>query len=259
LGLFRSLVIGLFIVSIPVALITTNIRVAISEQSVYDYAVKNYGAEEASGIPEDELFRANEEILDYVTGGEGPLAITVTNTLGEEEPLFNVRETAHMADVRDLVGAMFIVQIVSVALVLSLAVLMMVLWPPKALAAAALYGAIATAGVLGTIGFLAVTGFDGAWSQFHGIFFTNDFWKLDPDTDHLIQMYPESFWYRATMVIGAAILFQALLIAAASSAYLLLTRPPAEEPEEKPRLLVAGGPGHGRPRVAPPNPRHFVH
>lgn len=258
MGLFRSLVIGLFIISIPVALITTNIRVAVSEKSVYDYSVRTFDAEEASGIPEAELIRANGEIHDYVTGGDGPLAITVTNVAGERESLFNVQETAHMADVRDLVGAMFVVQVISVALVLALAVVMVVLWPPRALAAAALSGAVLTGVVLGTVGLLAVTGFDAAWAQFHGIAFTNDFWRLDPDTDHLIQMFPESFWFRATLALGVVTLLEAFLIAAAASAYLILSKPVPETKPEMPHPQVAGGPGHGRPRIARTNPRHSV-
>lgn len=259
MGLFRSLTIGLFIIALPVALITTTIRVAISEQAVYDYSVRHYGAEEASGIPESELIRANGEIRDYVTGGEGPLAITVTNLDGDEESLFNPRETVHMADVRDLVGAMFTVQLISIALVLTLSVVMIALWPPRALAAACLYGGVLTAGALGAVGVVAVSGFDSAWSDFHGIAFTNDLWKLDPDTDHLIQMYPEAFWQRITLFLGAAILLQALIVSAVASAYLILTKPTEADFAEKPRPAVAGGPGHGRPRVARPNPRHYVH
>lgn len=259
MGLFRTLVIGLFIIAVPVALITTTIRVAISEQGVYDYSVRHYDAEQTTGIPESELIRANGKIRDYVNGADGPLLITVTNQAGDQEQLFNPRETAHMADVRDLVGAMFTVQVLAIALVLTLAVVMIAMWPPRALAAASLYGGVLTAAVLGCVGMLAVTGFDGAWSQFHGIAFSNDLWKLDPDTDHLIQMYPEAFWQRITLFLGAAILLQALILSAASSAYLILSKPDDAEPLEKPRPDVAGGPGHGRPRVARPNPRHYVH
>jgi integral membrane protein (TIGR01906 family) len=257
-GLFRTLVIGLFIIAVPVALITTTIRVAISEQSVYDYSVRHYDAERTAGIPESELIRANGEIRDYVNGGDGPLSITVTNLAGEQERLFTPRETAHMADVRDLVGAMFTVQVAAVAIVLTLAVVMIALWPPRALVAASLYGGVLTAVVLGFFGALAVSGFDSAWSQFHGIAFSNDLWKLDPDTDHLIQMYPEAFWQRITFLLGAVILLQALLISAASSAYLILSRPVQGERLERPRPEVAGAPGRGRPRIARPNPRHYV-
>ena len=51
MGLFRALTIGAFILVVPLALITTNIRVAISEKPVYDYAVRHYGAQEASASP----------------------------------------------------------------------------------------------------------------------------------------------------------------------------------------------------------------
>lgn len=258
MGLFRTLVIGLFIVAVPVALITTTIRVAISEQGVYDYSVRHYDAERTTGIPESELIRANGVIRDYLNGGDEPLSITVTNRAGEDERLFSPRETAHMADVRDLVSVMSTVQVAAIAIVLTLAVVMIALWPPRALVAASLYGGVLTAVVLGSVGILAVTGFDSAWSQFHGIAFSNDLWKLDPDTDHLIQMYPEAFWQRITLLLGAVILLQALLISAASSAYLLLSRPVQVEQPKRPRPDIAGVRGHGRPRIARPNPRHYV-
>jgi integral membrane protein (TIGR01906 family) len=267
-GLLRVLLVGALVLALPVALITTTIRVAISEQALYDYSVRNYGAEEASSIPESQLIRANAEIRDYlVTDNPPPLAPQVTDSSGESGPLFSAKETAHMADVRDLVQAMFRVQVLSVVMVLAIVAALVVLWPVRVLAAGLLYGSLLTGAALGTAGIMAMTGFDSAWSDFHGIAFSNDLWQLDPDEDALIQMYPEQFWYEATMLIGLAVVFQAFLIAAASSAYLLLTRertvagnhlPPAPD--------LPGRAGHSpelperpdRPRLAPPNPRHYV-
>jgi len=215
----------LFVLAIPVALITTNIRVAISQQSVYDYSVREYGAASVSGIPESELIRANDEIESYLTSsGGGPLAISVRGEDGGLEPLFNAREVAHMADVRDLVRTMFIVQIIAVAAILALAVMILVLSPPRALAAAALYGSLLTGAVLGIAGILAISGFDAAWSQFHVFAFTNDLWQLDPDRDHLIQMFPETFWQEVTTLIGAVTALEALLIAGPAAGYLALSR-----------------------------------
>jgi integral membrane protein (TIGR01906 family) len=260
LGLFRALIIALFILAVPVALVTTNVRIAISEKAVYDYAVRNYGAEEASGISEAELIRANGEIHDYlVNQREGELSPTVANLDGESEGLFDVRETAHMADVRDLVGTLFAVQVLAVALVISLAVLLLVLWPPRALAAAAFYGSVLTAIVLGLASILALSGFDAAWSQFHVIAFANDFWELDPATDHLIQMYPEAFWFDVTMLIGIATLAEAVAISAVSAVYLMMTAPPAPEPRALPEPHPdLPRPEHLRNRIAPPDPRHYT-
>lgn len=258
LGLFRVLIIGLFIFSIPAALITTNVRVALSEKAVYDYSVRTYDASARSGIPESELLRANGEIRRYLTRDDArPLAIMVQNTSGRQVSLFNAREIVHMADVRDLVRALFNVQVLAVAAVLTLAVIMLVLWPPRALAAATLYGSLLTGGVLAVAGALAVSGFDAAWSQFHGIAFSNDLWKLNPGTDHLIQMFPEAFWERITTVIGGFTMLEALAIGSVSAVYLLRSRPRERGQAVRPAPLLPGPAGHARP-LAPPNPRHYV-
>ena len=258
LGLVRIMIIAAFIVALPLALITTTIRAAISDPAVYDYSVKHYDAHEVSGIPESELLRANGEIHRYLTGDyNGPLSIRVLFKDGHSDALFNARETAHMADVKDLVRTTFTVQVAAIAILLALAVIMLTLWPPRALAAAALYGSLLTGAVLGMGGFLAMTGFDAAWTQFHVIAFANDFWELDPDTDHLIQMFPEPFWERATLVIGGMILLEAAFIATVSAAYLFLTRPqPEPDLPVKPDPALPGRAGHAR--LSPPDPRHYL-
>jgi hypothetical protein len=65
LGLFRALTIGAFILAVPLALITTNIRIAISEQPVYDYAV---GTTAPKMRPASRvwLLAANDQIHDYL-------------------------------------------------------------------------------------------------------------------------------------------------------------------------------------------------
>jgi integral membrane protein (TIGR01906 family) len=239
----------ILILAIPIALVTTTIRVVISEQAIYDRSVREYNAAAVSGIPEDELIRANGQIRDYLLRPDpGPLSIEVQDRTGENGPLFTARETVHMADVRDLVQAMFVVQVVSVVVVLAFVVLMAVLWPPRALAAALLHGSVLTVGLIGAAAALAFTGFDAAWSQFHGIAFSNDLWQLDPDRDHLIQMYPEEFWFEVTTLIGGAIAVQALLIASLASVYLFLTREPAAE-ETGHRTAIEPRPEHQRLEV----------
>lgn len=261
MGLFRALTIGAFILAVPLALLTTNIRVAISEKPVYDYSVRHYGAEEAAGIPESELLRANQQIHDYLLNDRpGALSITVVDKRGDAVSLFNVRETAHMADVRDLVSVLFLVQALAIGAVIALAVVMLALWPPRALAAAALSGSALTVAILALTSLISLSGFDAAWSQFHGIAFANDFWELDPDTDHLIQMFPESFWFDVTMLIGAATMLEALVISAVSLGYMMVSRPREDSsPKHEPRATRLRPPLRQRPRpIAPPDPRHYL-
>ena len=254
MGLVRSLAVGLLVLAIPVALITTNIRFAASEQRVYDYAVREYDAAAVSGIPESELLRANSELLAYFRADDpGPLLIEVRDSRGRVESLFNARETAHLADVRDLFRALFTIQTVAIAAVLTLAVAMLVRWPVRALAAAALSGSLLTVGLIGLAGIVALTGFDAAWNQFHFLAFSNDFWRLNPATDHLIQMYPESFWRDITLLIGGATILESLLIASVAGGYLIARRPeyaPDGALSSEPAAAAEAQMPESRPRTA---------
>jgi integral membrane protein (TIGR01906 family) len=51
---------------------------------------------------------------------------------------------------------------------------------------------------------------------FHVISFRNSLWQLDPRTDNLLRMFPEGFWFDATMMIAVATVAEALLLTGAS-------------------------------------------
>lgn len=243
----------------PLALVTTNIRFAASEVRVYDYSVREYNADEVSNIPESELIRANRQLVSYFTAADpGPLHIVVTNANGEQEPLFSARETAHLADVRDLFQGLFTVHVLAVALTLALVVGLIATSPVRVLAQALLYAAGFTVALVLATGALATLGFDAAWRQLHFLAFTNDLWLLNPRSDHLIQMFPRDFWFNISVLIGAFTLLQVFLIGAAAGLYLYLTR--SDEPEEQPaRRAPAPRSLEPRPRIPPPRPRHLTH
>ena len=67
---------------------------------------------------------------------------------------------------------------------------------------------------IGLLGVVAVTGFDGAFRQFHLLFFTNDLWQLS-SRDRLIQLFPQSFFFETTMLIGATTIAVAAAVALA--------------------------------------------
>ena len=259
LGLFRSIAFALLVVALPLTLVATNIRFAASEVRVYDYPVREYNVAATTRIPQDELLRANRELVTYFKADHpAPLRIVVSNIDGEQEQLFNARETVHLADVRDLFQALFTVQTLLVALTLGLAVVLLASSPVRLLARALATGAALTLALVGATAVLAYAGFDDAWRQFHFLAFTNDLWELDPDTDHLIQMFPQDFWFDITLLIGAFTMLEALLIGGVSGVYLYLTRWDGEE-EQPGRRQPIERPLEPRPRIPPPRPRHLTH
>lgn len=245
--------------AIPVTLVATNIRFAASEVRVYDYSVREYNAAARARIPESELLRANRELVSYFkVDNPGPLHIVVTNTNGDEESLFNARETTHLADVRDLFRVLFKVQVIALALMLALAVAVMATSPMRVLAQALLYGSAFTIALVLATAAMAYAGFDSAWRQLHLLVFTNDLWLLDPSTDHLIQMFPRDFWFNITVLLGAFTMLEALLIGGISGLYVYLARP-GEALDWPQRRQPAPRPSEPRPRIPPPRPRHITH
>ena len=99
-GVFRAAATFLFILSIPVALFTTNIRFVANEPAVYRYAIDQHDAVRTTGIERPELIRAGAEIREYFNNDQKTLNIQVMDN-GRQVSLFNARETAHMEDVKN--------------------------------------------------------------------------------------------------------------------------------------------------------------
>ena len=78
----------------------------------------------------------------------------------------------------------------------------------------------ATVGILGVGALAVMLGFDTLFEQFHLLSFSNDFWQLNPNTDHLIQIFPPAFWESIVFFIGTLIVAEAVLLALGSLIYI---------------------------------------
>lgn len=216
----------LFIIALPVFIVTANIRFFAGEAWFYERGFREHDAAGRTGLPLSELDRAGAEIRRYFEDDARNLSITVTVD-GNQQPLFNDREVQHMADVKDLMRLLFRVNEVTLAIILTV-IAGRFLWareaPLRVLARDTLLG-LGLGGIVALgIGALALTGFDAAWTRFHEIAFSNDLWRLDPSRDRLIQMFPEEFWQEAVLIITGMVVAEALVIAACAAAYLWSTR-----------------------------------
>lgn len=217
---------ALFVLAIPVFLVTANIRFLASDTGFYERGLRKHGSAEATGLPLAELDRAAGDIVEYFENDAETLRILVIED-GQEVSLFDARETEHMRDVKSLMRAVYRLSEVSLAFIL-LYVGGVVLWSGertvRGLAKLSLAGVGTGLLLVAVVGMFAITGFDEMWTRFHKIVFNNNLWLLDPDTDSLIQMFPEPFWEEATFIAGGLILGEALAIVAVSAAYLALSR-----------------------------------
>jgi integral membrane protein (TIGR01906 family) len=205
-------------------LITSNVRWAANEPRLYEYSFEHYDAEARTGVARAELDSSARDLVRYFSD-ERPTIQTLVTREGQRVPLYSERETSHLRDVKDLFRTVFRAQEASLAFVLAYVVGFFV-WAGEAslrrLARTVLAASLATVALLGAAGVGALVGFDDLWTRFHLLAFTNDLWRLDPDTDHLIQMFPEDFWLDATLLVAGLTAAEALALLAASTAYLRL-------------------------------------
>src|SRR5262249_47420396 len=155
----------------------------------------HYNAVSKSGISRDELIRAGGLLREYFNNGDDRVSVRVVR--GDQDiPLFNDREIGHLHDVKSRFHTQNMVQELSVLYLLAY-IAIVVLWSrevsPKGLAVRLMAGGALTILLVGVAGAFTLGGFAHAWFRFHEIIFTTNFWKLNPRTDHLIQMFPPAF------------------------------------------------------------------
>jgi integral membrane protein (TIGR01906 family) len=222
----RQIAALLFIIAIPVALVTSNVRIVLNQPRVYAYATDHYHTTETTGISRSDLLRASAEVRRYFNNREDTLFIRV-NSGGQTISLFNDRETAHMRDVKHLFQLSFRVQEGAIVYIMAY-VVMVFIWTREGtvrrLAREVLAGGVLGLVVLGGLGLFAIVGFDSFWTDFHSIAFPSGNWEFDPATDHLIQMFPDDFWRDVTIWIGAGTIAELAFLAVVSGGYLMKTR-----------------------------------
>ena len=213
----------LFVISIPLFLVTGSVTWAFNDPDLYNRGFEKYNVSRYTGISDADLRQTGADIRRYFNSGQEPLVVR-TRVFGEEREIFNQREVIHMKDVKGLIRGVYLLAGLS-GLYITGVVIGGMVWSRRAfvdtLARLVLWGGLLTLAFLLVVGLLAVAGFDKLFLRFHQLSFSNDFWQLDPRRDYLIIMFPLGFWFDATMRVAATILGGTLILSGASGAYLL--------------------------------------
>ncbi len=216
----------LFILCLPVMLFTAVLGLAINSKWLFEYGFDKYGVNQTTGIDDTELEKAASGLIDYFNSGEESIDLTVIKD-GEPFALFNQREVAHLRDVKGLIWLDYRVLLATGSYVLLYAVVSLC-WLTeerrRRLATATAIGGGITLGLILALGLAAMLDFQGFFLQFHLISFANDLWLLDPARDYLIMLFPQGFWYDATMLVALATTGLAVIVAGLAGGYLLYRR-----------------------------------
>ena len=216
----------LFIIAVPLFLITGSVTWAFNSPGLYNDGFEKYSISRISGITESDLRQVGADIRGYINSGDEPLHVH-TKILGTDRELFNDREIAHMKDVKRLGWGGYILALVSAVYLAAAAVAGFTTQRgmfAEPLAKRMIYGGGLTLALLVIFGLAALVDFESLFIKFHQLSFANDFWQLDPRTDYLVRIFPDGFWVDATVWVAVRAITGALLLTVAGGSYLVYRR-----------------------------------
>jgi integral membrane protein (TIGR01906 family) len=222
----RWLLGAIFVLAFPVFLVTTNLRYVVNAEWRYREGFEKYQIPQATGIEMDQLMVGARALIAYFNSDQEPVDIVVERQ-GQPFRLFNEREVRHLYDVKQLLQLMNRINIASGIYLLLYVVWLVVLDRRRfgeRLGWSLIGGMLVTLLVLGLIGGLAAIDFESVFVQFHLLSFRNDLWLLDPATDYLIRMYPEGFFYDATVFLALSTILEAVVAGFGAAIYLTVRR-----------------------------------
>jgi integral membrane protein (TIGR01906 family) len=210
--LTRKIALWLFVVCLPVLLLSASVSVAANSLWLYRYGFDKFDVGRVTGLAPAELDKAARGLIGYFNSGEELIDITVEKD-GRPFTLFNEREVAHLKDVKGLFRLVYKILLGSLVYALLYLGLGLFWWRDKQRFSGGLFfGGCLTLALMLVMGLLIAFDFDRFFRQFHLLSFANDFWMLDPASDYLIMLFPRGFWLDAALFCALAAAAGALIL-----------------------------------------------
>jgi len=211
---------------IPALLLTVSIGWAVNSAWLYKYGFDKYDIGSTTGLADSELEKAAVGLISYFNSDEEHIDLTV---MKNDRPfvLFNQREIIHLKDVKGLIWLGYRVLLGTLIYALGYTVASLV-WGKRRywrqLAGGVVGGGSITLALMLALGLGTLLGFDQLFLQFHLLSFSNELWQLDPARDYLIMLFPQGFWYDATLFCALGTVGMAVILGGVAGGYLLVKR-----------------------------------
>lgn len=208
----KRVLLVLLVISISLSCLLMATEINALNLNLYKNAFEKYNIDKVTNKEFKELESIANDLIHYLDGKSDEKVL---------EPNFNKREILHMEDVKVLFGWGKLIRTISVVLAISLG-LYFYHKKERYWAKGVFIGLFSNWMILLALGMMIYFDFNKYFTIFHHIFFTNDLWLLNPNTDLLIQMLPEEFF----MMIASRIVvfFIAFLSIIQGIAYIIMRR-----------------------------------
>lgn len=207
---------------IVISLITAFETAMYSDYEFYRKEYRKYEVLSQLDMKMSDVMHVTVEMMEYLRGNREKLSV-VTTVDGKKQDFFNEQDRLHMKDVKFLFdGGVWIRRWMVGILIGSVLLLVAFKKHEKPLYALCrgyqISLGIFTAAMIG-MGIWIAIDFNEVFTKFHEIFFTNDLWLFDPETDYMIRMLPEGLFFDFVVRIG--VIFAIMLLVILVSSFLI--------------------------------------
>ena len=201
----------IIIILLPLALLLTTVELVSFNTDYFVNKYEEYEISKSTGIVIDDLEGITDKLLNYLKDKTDNLEIE-KEINGSKRQVFNEKEILHMIDVKDLFIKGKIIRNISMILII-ISILYLGIKNKKDLGQAFIMSSALSILSMVTLFLLMYTNFNKYFTYFHEIFFTNDLWLLNPETDVLIQMLPLEFFYSIATKISTMFILEVIILA----------------------------------------------
>lgn len=213
----QSVIAVIAMVMFVVALLLTSFQIAIygdSEYKFYEREYEKYDVADSLNMEMNDIMDVTDKMMAYLIGEREALSV-MTNVDGEYQDFFNEQDRFHMEEVKNLfLGGL---KIRNILLIGAAALIMLLIFWKTDLFQILKKAFFIALGIFGgltiVLGGLISMDFNRCFTIFHEIFFDNDLWIFDPDTDYMIRMLPEGFFFDFVIRIGSVFVISLIVFA----------------------------------------------
>ncbi len=206
---------GLFMICLPVLLLTASVAVAANSLWLYEYGFEKYDISQTTGLTEVELEDVATGLISYFNSDEEYVSLE----------LFNPEEVIHFRDVKGLIRLDYWVALGTLLYALAYAGVSL-FWRKRKYWRQLAWGVVGGSGItlalMLMLGLGTLLGFDQLWLQFHLLFFSNEFWSTE---GYMLQLFAGGrFFFDAILFCALATVGSAVIFGGLAGGYLYFKR-----------------------------------
>ena len=190
-------------VCLLIVILCFSVEIPTFSKSFYSSEYDKYRIPAQIQVPKDDLMLVTGKLLAYMKG-QSPDLVIEANIAGEYHEFFNSREKDHMVDVRNLILGGMTIRNYALAVIVA-SIIITYIFRIKFIRILIKSIKHVFVGFLIIITLLitfVVLNFEKAFTIFHELFFNNDLWILNPDTDLLVNIVPLGFFMDISAVLS---------------------------------------------------------